>query len=77
MLDRPAVAVTAIVAGLVAFLAILAGVVFLTYAGKSTEAITGMLGGSLLVLVMNLRGKINELHNAVQKVDQQTTGSGS
>lgn len=71
MLNRPAVAITAIVAGLVAFLAVLGGVVLLAYYGKSTEAITGLLGGSLLALVINIRSKVNDLH---AKVDQ-TTGS--
>ena len=67
MLNRPAVAITAIIAGLVAFLGILGGVVYLAANGHSTEAVSSLLGGSLLVLIMNLRGKVAALHEDVKQ----------
>lgn len=66
MLTNPRIAVAAMVCGLVAFLAVLGGVVLLAYTNHSTEAVTSLLGGSMLVLLMNLRGKVNALHDEVK-----------
>jgi hypothetical protein len=68
MLNTTAGYVTTLVVGLIAFLAVLGAVVYLVAHGYPSDAVTGLMGGSLLVLVLNLRGKLNDLHSEVKQV---------
>lgn len=68
MLMRPAVAITAIVAGTILAVAFLAAVTFLAYTGKGTEALTG---AGMIGLISVVAG----LYQKIKNVEKHTTPS--
>jgi hypothetical protein len=67
MLNTTAGYVTTLIVALIGFLAVLGAVVYLVAHGYPSDAVTGLLGGSLLALVLNLRSKLNDLHTEVKQ----------
>lgn len=66
MLQRPAVAVTAIICATVTMLAVLASVVFLAWTGRDTAVIGALLGGPVLALLGLLSKRLGEVREAVR-----------
>jgi hypothetical protein len=61
MLMRPAVAITAIVAGTLLAVSFLAAVTFLAYTGKGTEALTGAGMIGLITVIAGLYQKVKNV----------------
>jgi hypothetical protein len=74
MLNTTAGYVTTLVVALIGFLSLLAAVVYLVSTNHPTDAVTGLLGGSLLALVLNVRSQVRDLH---AKVDTLPTSGDS
>jgi len=68
MLRHPAVAVTAILAGLLLLLSLVGAITFLAYTGKGTEALTG-------AIVVPLIGVLVSFANRLAKIEKNTNGT--
>ena len=71
MLERPAVAITAIVAAVIVVVSFLAAVTFLAYTGRGTEALTG---AGMIGLVAALASVYQKIKNVEKHVSPSTDG---
>lgn len=71
MLDRPAVAITAMICATLAFVAALAGIVFIVHDGHDASVIGLFVGGPVVALLAVVARRLKSVHDAVTNQESQ------
>lgn len=71
MLNRTAVMITAMVLGFLLLLALVAALVFLVYAGKSTEALTTVVGAPVVGAIV---GMLASMSSRLKRIEGNGNG---
>lgn len=77
MLERPAVAITAIVAATLLLLSFVSALTFLAYTGHSTETLAFVIITPVVGLLVALLRKMGRIEEKASQIQHQTNGNTS